>query len=53
MGSGCDLVGDCLKMKLHGFAITGGQHEGSTGSTLGAYCAEQSARGREPFLAQR
>ena len=53
---------DHVEMKLHGFGVAGGQHEGSAGSAFGAYRAEQIGRlralimialGREPFLAQR
>ena len=37
---GCDLV----EMKLHGFGVAGGQHEGGTGSVFRADCAEQIGR---------
>src|SRR6266699_3474272 len=43
-GSRGDLGADLVEMKLHGFGVAGGQHEGGAGSTFGAYRTEQIGR---------
>ena len=63
MGARCDLGGDLVEMKLHGFAVAGRQHESSAGSAFGTYRTEQIGRlgalimnwrgDVKPFLAQR
>ena len=40
VGARGDLGGDLVKMKLHGFAVAGRQHQGSAGSALRAYRPE-------------
>ena len=41
MGARGDLGGDLIEMKLHGFAVAGRQHEGSTGAAFRTYRAKQ------------
>src|SRR6266699_1733791 len=44
VGTRGDLGADLVEMKLHGFGVAGGQHEGGAGSTFGAYRTEQIGR---------
>ena len=39
--AGGDFRCDFVEMELHGLSVASGQHEGSAGSALGAYRAEQ------------
>ena len=39
--AGGDFRCDFVEMELHGLGVASGQHEGSAGSALGAYRAEQ------------
>ena len=39
-----DLRSDLVEMKLHGFGVAGGQHEGRAGSEFGAYRTEYIGR---------
>ena len=44
MGARGDPDGDLCEMKLHGFSVAGGQHEGGAGSEFGAHSTEQIGR---------
>src|SRR6266567_3842520 len=44
VGTRGDLGADLVEMKLHGFGVAGGQHEGGAGSAFGAYRTEQIGR---------